>query len=317
MWRLNGCTPKQERHSWGKPEHRGLYAPPEVERFIQHVWIERGLSRVTCDAYQSDLYRFFDWAKKPLVQCQEATVLAFLAAIMNDGYSARSTARLLSTLRRFFDYTVDLGRMRQNPCAHIPNPSIGKHLPDTLTEQEVEILFDAPEIDAKPNEFRDRVMLELMYATGLRVSEMVNLPLHSVNINQAMVRVIGKGNKERIIPFGEVALDWLETYLVEIRPQLTKGKSCNELFPSNRGQTMTRQTFWYAIKRYAKRAGITKPLSPHSLRHAFATHLLNHGADLRTVQLLLGHASLSTTQIYTHIATKRLHDIHEQHHPRG
>ena len=207
--------------------------------------------------------------------------------------------------------------MSEDPCAEITSPKIGRSLPDILSEEDVEHLLQAPQVEKSKTEFRDRVMLEVLYATGLRVSEIVALTIMSVNLRQGIVRVIGKGNKERIVPLGEHALNWLQRYISEVRPSLVHQRRCSELFPSNRGQKMCRQTFWYAIKRYAERAGIKKHLSPHTLRHAFATHLLNHGADLRTVQQMLGHASLGTTQIYTHVATQRLQDIHAEHHPRG
>lgn len=291
--------------------------PTEVRRYINSVWLEKGLSEATCEAYQRDLTQFVEWSDCGLLSSRESNILDFLAYKQEQGCSARSSARILSTFRGFFKYAIERGEIHYNPCAKIQNPKIGRSLPDVLTEQDVEDLLHAPDVDKNAVEFRDRVMLEVLYATGLRVSEIVSLTIMSVNLRQNVIRVMGKGSKERIVPLGEYALMWLERYIREARANLINGHRCSALFPSNRGQRMCRQTFWHAIKRYADRAGITKPLSPHTLRHAFATHLLNHGADLRTVQLMLGHANLSTTQIYTHVATQRLKELHAQHHPRG
>lgn len=291
--------------------------PTDIRRYMQHVWLEKGLSVATCDAYQRDLLQFFKWMGDSLLKCDEATILNYLAFRQRSGVSSRSSARTLSTLRGFYNYAIERGLVNHNPCAHIQLPKLGRAIANVLTEEDVDDLLKAPLVEKRSWEFRDRVMLELMYATGLRVSEIVNLPTSAVNVRQGVVRVFGKGSKERIVPVGEDAQDWLQRYLHNIRPELLKGGACNELFPSIRAQRMSRQTFWHGIKRYAQRAGIEKPVSPHSLRHAFATHLLNHGADLRSVQLMLGHETLSTTQIYTHVATQRLKNIHSQHHPRG
>lgn len=258
-----------------------------------------------------------NWQHRSLLNFSEATILQYLAFRQRSGTSARSCARTLSTLRGFYAYAIEHGLIDHNPCAHIELPKLSRTLTNVLTEDDIDDLLNAPKVHQHVWEFRDRVMLELMYATGLRVSEIVDLPVSAVNIRQGVVRVFGKGSKERIVPLGEDAQDWIQGYLHNIRPELLKGGACNELFPSIRAQRMCRQTFWHGIKRYAQRAGIEKPISPHSLRHAFATHLLNHGADLRSVQLMLGHESLSTTQIYTHVATQRLKNLHAQHHPRG
>ena len=291
--------------------------PLEIRRYMQYVWLERGLSVATCDAYQRDLLQLFRWLRDSLLKCDEGTILKYLAYRQRSGTSSRSSARALSTLRGFYAHAIERGLINHNPCAHIQLPKLGRALTNVLTEEDVDDLLSAPQVDKHVWEFRDRVMLELMYATGLRVSEIVNLPVSAVNVRQGVVRVFGKGSKERIVPLGEDAQDWIERYLHNIRQELLKGGACNELFPSIRAQRMCRQTFWHGIKRYAQRAGIEKPISPHSIRHAFATHLLNHGADLRSVQLMLGHETLSTTQIYTHVATQRLKNIHTQHHPRG
>jgi integrase/recombinase XerD len=232
------------------------------------------------------------------------------------GIKARSTARLLSTVRRFYQYLVRENRLVEDPSSLLESPKLGKPLPKTLSESQVETLLNAPDID-DPLGLRDRAMLELIYATGLRVSELVTLDLTGLSLQQGIVRVIGKGSKERLVPMGEEALSWITTYLKNARGILLGAHVSDKVFVTRRGGGMTRQTFWHIIKRYAERAGIRVTLSPHVLRHAFATHLLNHGADLRVVQMLLGHSDLSTTQIYTHIARERLKELHAQHHPRG
>jgi len=232
------------------------------------------------------------------------------------GTKPRSTARLLSSLRRFYRYQVREGRLAEDPTALVDSPRVGRPLPDSLSEGEVEALLAAPEVEDTVGR-RDRAMLELLYATGLRVSELVALPVAGVNTRQGVVRVTGKGDKQRLVPLGEEATGWLEDYTATARTALLAGRQTPFLFVTARGTGMTRQAFWYRIKTYAAAAGIRKPLSPHTLRHAFATHLVNHGADLRVVQMLLGHSDLSTTQIYTHVARQRLRDLHAEHHPRG
>ena len=289
-----------------------------ITQFIDALWTEDGLSDNTLHAYESDLNAFEKWLRqhaRDVLHADRQQILRYLAWCAESGKSIRSTARILSTLRRFYQYHLREGRLQTHPCERIEAPKLGKPLPKTLTEDDVEALLTAPAADALG--IRDRAMLELLYATGMRVSELVGLQLSQINQNQGVVRVTGKGNKERLTPLGEEALDWLQRYLLEARPALIKGRICNELFVTNRGAGMTRQAFWYLIKRYAKRADIDKTISPHTLRHAFATHLLNHGADLRVVQLLLGHTDLSTTQIYTHVARERLKTLHATHHPRG
>jgi integrase/recombinase XerD len=243
-------------------------------------------------------------------------LLEYLSIRVKQGSSPRTTARLLSSMRRFYRYLVREKLIKVDPSAQIDSPRLGRPLPKTLTEKEVEGLLLAPDLDSLEG-FRDRVMLEVLYATGLRVSELVSLTVDQVNPRQGVVRLSGKGNKERLVPLGEEALDWLMRYQQEPRKLLLKGRTCNALFPTRRGAAMSRQAFWYLLKRYARLAQINTDLSPHTLRHAFASHLLNHGADLRVVQLLLGHSDLSTTQIYTHVARERLKDLHARHHPRG
>ena len=288
-----------------------------IEMFQDALWVEQGLSENTLKSYGSDLHLFAGWLKdKSLLQVREYDISDYLALKFRQGRSSRSSARLVSTLRRFFGYWIREGRIDEDPCGGIDLPKIGKPLPGTLSERDVESLIKAPAID-NPLGFRDRTMLELLYATGLRVSELIGVRCEYLNLRQGAVRVTGKGNKDRLVPVGEQALDWLGSYLEQQRSTLLGNHQSDYLFVTKRGGAMTRQAFWYVIKRYAKKAGIEKPISPHTLRHAFATHLLNHGADLRVVQLLLGHSDLSSTQIYTHIATERLKNIHEKFHPRG
>ncbi len=290
-----------------------------IESFADALWMERGLSVNTLSAYRSDLAAFAAWLlqqRTALLDAQRNQLLSYLALRVQQGTRPRTTARLLSSLRRFYRYLVREGRLTEDPSARIDAPKLGRALPKSLTEAEVESLLAVPRID-DPLGLRDRTMLEVLYASGLRVSELVGLTLDQVNLRQGVVRVVGKGSKERLVPLGEEAVVWLQRYLAEARHDLVQGRINDALFPTRRGAAMTRQAFWQLIKRYAQQAGIEKPLSPHTLRHAFATHLLNHGADLRVVQLLLGHSDLSTTQIYTHVARERLKDLHARHHPRG
>ena len=282
------------------------------------MWLEEGLSHHTLAAYRGDLKKFSSSLRrrgKTLLEVTRDDVQAFLATLASA--PPRSVARRLSSLRRFFRYQLREGHLERDPAALIDSPRLGRALPDALSEEEVECLLQAP-LTADPRGLRDRAMIELLYATGLRVSELVGLTIPQLNARQGVVRVVGKGNRERLVPLGEEALYWLEQYLAQARPLLLRrGRASDVLFATGRGTAMTRQAFWYRIKGYASRTGIRKPLSPHSLRHAFATHLLNHGADLRVVQLLLGHQSISTTQIYTHVARHRLKALHAAHHPRG
>ena len=292
----------------------------DIDRFLDAIWMERGLSQNTLSAYRTDLAGFDNWLAKErgyeLLTAQREDLLAYLASRVESGAKSRSTARLLSSLRRFYQHGIREGWIQADPSDRIDAPKLGRSLPKSLTEDEIESLIDAPDIGTALG-LRDRTMLELLYATGLRVSELVELRLMQVNLRQGVVRTLGKGNKERLVPMGETAVYWLEKYLEEGRPDLLKGRECEYLFLTQRGASMSRQAFWYVIKRHALHAGINKPLSPHTLRHSFATHLLNHGADLRVVQMLLGHSDLSTTQIYTHVARERLKGLHAQHHPRG
>ncbi len=288
-----------------------------IDVFLDGLWMERGLSENTLQAYRSDLRKFSAWQSArgtELVATRASDVLAFLAA--QPGRSVRTSARRLSSLRRLFQFLVREGHIAEDPTALVEAPRLGRSLPKALTEQEVEALLHSPDTGTARG-MRDRAMLELLYATGLRVSELVSLRLDQVNLRQGVVRVFGKGGKERLVPLGEEAVEWLQRYLREARRDLFKSAPDATLFPGRGGRPVSRQAFWYALKRYAVKAGINKSISPHVLRHAFATHLLNHGADLRVVQMLLGHSDISTTQIYTHVARERLKKLHALHHPRG
>jgi len=288
-----------------------------IDSFLDALWMERGLSENTLSAYRSDLYKFSIWIQQQkikLIRVGPTDILAYLGSL--ESKSARTVARRLSSLRRLYEYLLREKQIKQNPVSNVDAPRLGRTLPITLTENEVDELLDAPDTKQTLG-LRDKCMLEILYATGLRVSELVSLTIQQVNLRQGVVRVTGKGNKERLVPLGEEATQWLDQYLISTRSEILKNVMSDALFPSNRGKAMTRQTFWYMIKRYAIVAGITKTLSPHVLRHAFATHLINHGADLRVVQMLLGHSDISTTQIYTHVARERLKDLHAEHHPRG
>ena len=291
-----------------------------IESFIDALWMERGLSANTLGAYQTDLAALSEWLQHQnstgLLEAEREQLLNYLAHRVQQKVSPRSNARLLSSIRRFYHYQIREKRLENSPSVRIEAPKVGRSLPQALTEAEIDALFDVLDVEQE-NELRDRAMLEVMYASGLRVSELVGLQQSQINLRQGVARILGKGAKERIVPLGEESVEWLQCYLKSARPVLAKGNASEVLFISSRGTQVTRQTFWYAIKRYAQRAGITKKLSPHTLRHSFATHLLNNGADLRVVQMLLGHSDLSTTQIYTHIAKARLQALHAKHHPRG
>lgn len=290
-----------------------------IDRFCDALWLEHGLSRHTLSAYRADLTgmaRFLGERKRDLLGATRADVQAYLERRRDQRAKASTAARLLSTLRRFYRYLVREGRIAQDPTALVDSPKLTRPLPKSLSEEQVERLLAAP-VSTTARGLRDRAMLEVLYATGLRVSELVGLRVGQVGMNQGLIRVVGKGDKERLVPLGEEALAALTRYLIEARPQLLTGGASDVLFLTARGDGLTRQAFWHNIRRYARQAQITASLSPHTLRHAFATHLLNHGADLRAVQMLLGHADLSTTQIYTHVARARLQELHAKHHPRG
>jgi integrase/recombinase XerD len=293
-----------------------------LDEFSDALWLEDGLSRNTLESYRSDLQQFGEWLarkrdeKNSFLDASHSDLLAFLAHKVSARVKATTTSRELSSLKRFYRFLLRQGKIQVDPTLNIATPKLPRHLPASLTEMDVEALLNAPDVKL-PLGVRDRTMLEVLYASGLRVSELISLQSTEISLSMGVVRVMGKGGKERLAPLGEDALEWVSRYLTEIRSGLLDGKSSNALFITARGSSMTRQAFWYLIKRYARQAGIIKPLSPHTLRHAFATHLLNHGADLRVVQLLLGHADISTTQIYTHVARERLKRLHSIHHPRG
>jgi len=294
-------------------------AQREIETFLDMLWMERGLSENTLAAYRHDLGGLTAWLRsrdRSLIGARREDLLDYLSARVADGAKPRTTARLLSSMRRFYRHHVREGRLQEDPSARIDTPRIGRPLPDSLSEGEVEALLSAPDVNDVLG-LRDRAMLELLYACGLRVSELVNVTTEQVNLTQGVVRLVGKGNKERLVPLGEEAVAWLQRYISESRPELAGQTSARQLFITRRGGGMTRQAFWHRLRHHAVKSGINKALSPHTLRHAFATHLLNHGADLRVVQMLLGHSDLSTTQIYTHVARERLKDLHARHHPRG
>lgn len=288
-----------------------------LDAFLQRLWLEEGKQDNTQQAYRSDIKQFFQWLNaqsKDLKHIHAADIQQYLASKLQANISSRTIARYLSSLKKFFQYCLREGHIQSDPTTQIESPKLGQPLPHTLNEEEVEALLNAPDVET-PVGLRDRVLLELLYACGLRISELVNLKISQINVKQGVIRVTGKGSKERLVPMGEDALTWVARYTQSQHDTLQH--SHDVLFPGRGNKPITRQTFWHRIKHYAQLAGIRSHLSPHTLRHAFATHLVNHGADLRVVQLLLGHSSLSTTQIYTHVAKERLKKLHETHHPRG
>ena len=290
----------------------------ELDTFIDHLWLEDGLSKNTLESYRQDLSTFSIWALtqgKQLLTADQADIQQYLAVRFPQS-KPRSIGRLIASLRRFYRYCLRENKISADPTLQIESPKLPRSLPKSLNEDEVLALLNAPDLN-EPAGLRDRAMLELLYACGLRVSELVSIKTTEVSVSDAVVRVTGKGSKTRLVPMGEEAADWISRYLRAARQEILQKRLCDALFVTNRGEAMTRQAFWYLIKRYALLAGIAKHMSPHVLRHAFATHLLNHGADLRVVQMLLGHSDISTTQIYTHVARERLKKLHTQHHPRG
>lgn len=291
-----------------------------IDLFLNEYWIEKGLSENTVQSYRLDLTALCDWLDKndlSLETLDAVDLQGFLGERLEKGYKATSTARMLSAMRKLFQYLYREKYRVDDPSAVLSSPKLPSRLPKYLTEQQVSDLLNTPDVDV-PLELRDKAMLELLYATGLRVTELVSLTIENMSVQQGVVRVIGKGNKERIVPMGEEAAYWVRQFMLYGRPVLLNRQSSDVVFPSQRAQQMTRQTFWHRVKHYAILADIdADALSPHVLRHAFATHLVNHGADLRVVQMLLGHTDLSTTQIYTHVAKERLKRLHERFHPRG
>ncbi len=290
-----------------------------IERFVDALWIEDGLARLTLEAYRRDLRLYAAWLAastgRDLAASTEPDLLGYMAA-RHAQTRATTANRRLTVFKRFFRWAVREHVVRADPTLRLDGARQPMRVPKTLSEAQVEALLAAPDV-REPLGLRDRAMLELMYAAGLRVSELVALNSVRVGLREGVLSVVGKGSKERLLPFGAEAQAWIERYLVEARPAILRGQQSDALFVTSRGGAMTRQMFWTLVKRHARTAGISAPLSPHTLRHAFATHLLNHGADLRAVQMLLGHADISTTTIYTHVARERLRQLHAQHHPRG
>jgi len=289
-----------------------------VDDFIDALWLEEGLSANTLAAYRRDLTLYGTWLRgqgKDLEATAETDLHAYFAHRHRDT-KATTANRRLTVFKRFFRWALRERRITVDPTLKLQSAKQPLRVPKTLTEAQVEALLAAPDVDT-PLGLRDRTMLELIYASGLRVSELVTLKLHHTSLADNVVRVTGKGGKERLVPFGQVARDWMQRYLDEARGDILAGQQTDDLFVTARGHGMTRAMFWVLVKKHARTAGITAPLSPHTLRHAFATHLLNHGADLRAVQMLLGHADISTTTIYTHVARERLKQLHAHHHPRG
>ena len=290
----------------------------QLDTFIDHLWLEDGLSKNTLESYRTDLSQFNVWLlkqDKELSTSNQADIQQYLA-VKFPLSKPRSISRLIATLRRFYRYALRENLIQTDPTLQIESPKLPRSLPKSLNEQEVEDLLNAPNV-LESIGLRDRAMLELLYASGLRVSELVSVKVNEVSTQDGVVRITGKGSKTRLVPMGQEAADWIDKYLKDARPKILNGQMTDAMFATTRGTAMTRQAFWYLIKRYALVAGISKHMSPHVLRHAFATHLLNHGADLRVVQMLLGHADISTTQIYTHVARERLKQLHSTHHPRG
>jgi len=290
-----------------------------IDKFIDHIWLEDGLSKNTLNSYRFDLLNFSDWIKNRksirLENVSRADIQQYLSFKFPTA-KARSISRLLSTLRRFYRFLYREKKIVNDPTLQIQKPKIPKSLPKSLSEAEVESLLEAPDMDIDIG-VRDKAMIELLYACGLRVTELVNIQLTELSLNDGVIRVTGKGDKTRLVPMGEDAMEYIQKYLIEARDNILKSKKSKYLFVTHHGKSMTRQTFWHSLKKYAVVANIKQPISPHILRHAFATHLINHGADLRVVQMLLGHSDISTTQIYTHVARERLKTIHKSHHPRG
>jgi len=290
----------------------------QIERFLDAAWLESGLSDNTLAAYRRDLVLFSKWADAQHINpvSPPAPAVTDYIAHRSKQYSVRSAARSFSSLKRFYRYLIREKIIEEDPCAKGVAPSLPKSLPKIVSESEISKLLEAPDCRT-PIGLRDRAMIETLYSTGMRVSELVGLKVNQVDLVVGVCKVTGKGSKQRLVPLGEHAADWIRTYMEEARDQLLKKRISNDLFPGNRGRAMTRQGFWQKLNKYAVLCGVKSTVSPHTLRHAFATHLLNHGADLRSVQMMLGHSNLSTTQIYTHVAQARMQKLHQAHHPRG
>jgi integrase/recombinase XerD len=308
----------QKNNNAAKKQSMAITAFPEIDSFIDQLWLEDGLSPNTLASYRNDLKGFAEWVSKrtlTLWEVQSHQLQEYLAHRF-PLVKVRSINRLIATLRRFYRYALLANLIKQDPTLHIEAPKMPRQLPKTMSESQVVDLLHAPDVNT-PLGIRDRAMLELLYASGLRVSELVNVSVAEISTQDGVVRVTGKGSKTRLVPMGQEAAEWIDRYLEYARAEILGNRLSDAMFVTNRGAAMTRHAFWHLIQRYALQAGITQHISPHVLRHAFATHLLNHGADLRVVQMLLGHADISTTQIYTHVARERLQQLHKMHHPRG
>ncbi len=290
-----------------------------IETFLDSLWLEKNLSQNTLSSYKNDLQKFRKFLEKnnkTVLNADHFLILSFLSMLLDQGFSSKTVSRNISSLKSFYKYLISVDHLKLNPMSNIDAPKSGLFLPTTLTVEETQLILDAPN-EKRPIELRDKAMLYALYATGMRISELISLNMHNIDLVRGSVQVIGKGGKERMIPLTDDAIKFIKIYIKEAREILNKGKDHNNLFLSTHGKQISRHSFWHRIKAYLKRVNINKDVHPHTLRHAFATHMLNNGADLRSVQLLLGHSDLATTQIYTHIAQTEIQNIHKKHHPRG
>ena len=290
-----------------------------IETFLDSLWLEKNLSQNTLSSYKNDLQKFRNFLEKnnkTVLNADHFLILSFLSMLLDQGFSSKTISRNISSLKSFYKYLISVDHLKLNPMSNIDAPKSGLFLPTTLTVEETQLILDAPN-EKRPIELRDKAILYALYATGMRISELISLNMHNIDLVRGSVQVIGKGGKERMIPLTDDAIKFIKIYIKEAREILNKGKDHNNLFLSTHGKQISRHSFWHRIKAYLKRVNINKDVHPHTLRHAFATHMLNNGADLRSVQLLLGHSDLATTQIYTHIAQTEIQNIHKKHHPRG
>ena len=290
-----------------------------IETFLDSLWLEKNLSQNTLSSYKNDLQKFRNFLEKnnkTVLNADHFLILSFLSMLLDQGFSSKTISRNISSLKSFYKYLISVDHLKLSPMSNIDAPKSGLFLPTTLTVEETQLILDAPN-EKRPIELRDKAMLYALYATGMRISELISLNMHNIDLVRGSVQVIGKGGKERMIPLTDDAIKFIKIYIKEAREILNKGKDHNNLFLSTHGKQISRHSFWHRIKAYLKRVNINKDVHPHTLRHAFATHMLNNGADLRSVQLLLGHSDLATTQIYTHIAQTEIQNIHKKHHPRG
>jgi len=290
-----------------------------IETFLDSLWLEKNLSQNTLSSYKNDLQKFRNFLEKnnkTVLNADHFLILSFLSMLLDQGFSSKTVSRNISSLKSFYKYLISVDHLKLNPMSNIDAPKSGLFLPTTLTVEETQLILDAPN-EKRPIELRDKAMLYALYATGMRISELISLNMHNIDLVRGSVQVIGKGGKERMIPLTDDAIKFIKLYITEAREILSKGKDHNNLFLSTHGKQISRHSFWHRIKAYLKRVNVNKDVHPHTLRHAFATHMLNNGADLRSVQLLLGHSDLATTQIYTHVAQTEIQNIHKKHHPRG